>query len=115
MNITKKIILIDLDGVLNQYDGVFEENFIPPIKSGAREFIMELAKDFEVKIFTTRNKILTSKWLIKNNIDIFISDVTNIKELSWLYIDDRCLQFNGDFKELFEKIKNFRPWYKKFV
>jgi len=35
----KKTILVDLDGVLNTYTGKFDENFIPPIKDGAFEFI----------------------------------------------------------------------------
>ena len=40
----KKEILIDLDGVLNQYNGNYDENFIPQIKDGAIEFLEELNK-----------------------------------------------------------------------
>ena len=109
----KKTILIDLDGVLNTYTGNFDKNYIPPLKAGAFEFLEDLSKDFVIKIFTTRNKILTSKWLIENNADKFVDDITNVKELSWLYIDDRCINFNGDFSELKNKITNFSPWYKK--
>ena len=32
MNKFKKTILFDLDGVLNTYDGKYDENFIPNIK-----------------------------------------------------------------------------------
>ena len=32
----KKTILIDLDGVLNAYDGKYDKNHIPSIKDGAR-------------------------------------------------------------------------------
>lgn len=35
----KKIVNIDLDGVLNQYSGTFNEQEIPPIKKGAYDFI----------------------------------------------------------------------------
>lgn len=108
----KRVILIDLDGVLNGYDGSFNNDFIPPIKEGARDFLENLSKDFEIKLFTTRNKILATKWLINNNIDNFITDITNTKELAWLYIDDRCLNFEGNFTKLKEEIKNFKPWYK---
>ena len=52
----KRTILIDLDGVLNTYTGEFNENYIPPIKEGAKEFVEELSKNFELKLFTTRNK-----------------------------------------------------------
>ena len=33
----KRVILIDLDGVLNEYDGSFNNDFIPPIKVGAKD------------------------------------------------------------------------------
>jgi len=87
----KKTILIDLDGVLNQYKGDFDENYIPEIKPGAKEFIEELSKEFTIKLFTTRNKILASRWL---------------------FIDDRCIRFDGNFENLHKKILNFKPWYK---
>ena len=34
-----KTILLDLDGVLNTYNGKYEENIIPPLKTGAEEFL----------------------------------------------------------------------------
>ena len=82
----KKTILIDLDGVLNTYTGNFDRNFIPPIKEGAYEFIEELSNSYIIKIFTTRNKILASKWIIENKIENFIEDITNVKELSYLFV-----------------------------
>ena len=108
----KKTILVDLDGVLNQYNGRFDELQIPDIKEGAREFIENLSQNFIVKIFTTRNKILATKWLIKNNLDKYITDITDIKEPSHLHIDDRCICFDGNFSNTINQIKNFKPWYK---
>ncbi|MBR1908034.1 hypothetical protein IJ818_03760 [bacterium] len=108
----KKTILIDLDGVLNVYDGNFNKNVIPPIKNGAKSFLENLSENYEIKIFTTRNKILTAKWLSDNDIDKFVEDVTNVKELCWLYIDDRAVTFNGDFEKLKSDIATFKPWYK---
>ena len=112
MKTFKKTILIDLDGVLNTYTGGFDENNIPAIKDGAKEFIEQVSENFELKLFTTRNKILASKWLIENGIDKYFKDITNTKDLAWLYIDDRCLNFNGDYSELLAQIKGFKPWYK---
>ena len=51
----KKTILFDLDGVLNTYDGKYNENSIPPIKDGAYKLIKELSQDYKIVIFTTRN------------------------------------------------------------
>ena len=49
---------------------------------------------------------------INVELDKYFSDVTNNKDLCWLFIDDRCLQFDGNYAEMFEKIKNFKVWYK---
>lgn len=106
-----KTILIDLDGVLNEYTGNFDANHIPKIREGAAEFIKKLSKEYEIKLFTTRNKILASKWLAQSDLDGHVADITNIKELAWLYIDDRCLQFNGDYEKTYQSIKEFKPWY----
>lgn len=108
----KKTILIDLDGVLNKYDGNFDKNFIPPIKEGAYEFIKELSEDYNIKIFTTRNRILASEWIIKNNLKGYIDDITNVKELSYLLVDDRCIKFDGKYDNLKQQIDNFKVWYK---
>ena len=109
----KKTILIDLDGVLNQYDGHFDANNIPPVRVGVKEFFEKFNyDDFEFKLFTTRNKILAVKWLIENNIDKYFIDVTNTKDLCYLYIDDRCIRFDGDYIKLKDEIQNFKVWYK---
>ena len=108
----KKTILIDLDGVLNTYTGNFDKDFIPPIREGAFEFLKKLSEEYQIKLFTTRNKILASKWVLENKLECFIEDITNIKELGYLYIDDRCIQFDGSYSELSEKIKQFQVWYK---
>ena len=112
MHYYRKTILIDLDGVLNEYTGDFDKDYIPPIKDGAKEFLENLSENFDIKIFTTRNKILATKWLINNSIDQFVADITNVKDLAWLYIDDRCINFDGNFENLSNNINNFRPWYR---
>jgi len=110
--VKKKTLLIDLDGVLNSYTGGFNKDYIPEIKPGAKEFIEKLTEKYEIKIFTTRNKILTSKWIIENNLENYILDVTDKKDLCWLFIDDRCIKFDGNYNNLYEQIESFKPWYR---
>ncbi len=107
-----KTIFIDLDGVLNNYTGDYDENIIPPMKQGAKEFLEELYKNYKMKLFTTRKTNLAKQWLIDNNLDKYFLDVTNTKEPAWLYIDDRCIKFEGDYNKLYTDIKNFKAWYK---
>lgn len=51
---SKRTILVDVDGVLARYDGwKGVEHFGDPIE-GAREFLLKLAEQWEVAIWTTR-------------------------------------------------------------
>ena len=109
----KKTILIDLDGVLNDYVGNYNKDFILPIKQGAKEFLRDLSKNYVIKIFTTRNSELASKWIEENGLNEFEVGVTNVEEPCWVYIDDRCITFDGNFEGLIDKIDNFKPYYKK--
>ncbi|MBR6163905.1 hypothetical protein IKQ26_08475 [bacterium] len=112
MNNYKKKILIDLDGVLNTYNGNYEPDKIPEIKIGAKEFIEGLSKNFDLYLFTTRNSDLSKKWLRENELNSYFKDVTNIKIPAYLYIDDRCICFNGDFGKLLSEINNFEAYWK---
>ena len=63
-----KTILIDLDGVLNNYTGNFNKDFIPDIKEGAKEFLKIISKEYTIKLFTSRNKEIANKWLENNKL-----------------------------------------------
>lgn len=110
----KRTILVDLDGVLNEYTGNYKHDIIPPIREGAKEFLKKLAKDYIVKIFTTRDRLLTLQWLKLYKIDeSIVQDVTNLKEPAIHIIDDRALKFNGNYDDTYTEIKNFSVWYKQ--
>jgi len=107
----KPTIAIDLDGVLNNYTK-FDENLIPEIKEGAKDFIIELSKEYNLILFTNRNIKQAVKWLIKNNLESYFSDVTNIKPKATIYIDDRAINFNGDYNKTLNEIKDFKVYWK---
>jgi len=108
----KKTILLDLDGVLNTYNGKYLSEYIPPLRSGAHQFVKDLSRDYEIKIFTSRKINLTKQWLKENNLGKYVAGITKIKEPSWLILDDRCITFKGDFNSAKEEIKKFKVWYK---
>ena len=99
-----KTLLIDLDGVLNNYKEYTDE--IPEIKQGAKEFLEKLYNtgEYELILFTTRNKLQASKWIIDNKIDKYFKDVTNVKIPAYLHIDDRAICFNNDFEKSFNTL-----------
>ncbi|MBQ3640439.1 HAD family hydrolase [bacterium] len=108
----KKVILIDLDGVLNSYRGEYNENYIEPVTVEAFQFIKDLSNEYRILIFTSRNLDLAAKWVKENNLENYVESVTNIKKPSYLIIDDRCITFDGKFSDLKNKINNFKVWYK---
>jgi len=111
----KKRFLVDLDGVLNVYGKEkFDENYIPEIREGAREFLEELSKEGELYLFTTRNPEFAKKWLKENGIDKYFADVTNAKIPAYLQIDDRAICFEGDYNKTIQDIKNFKVHWKKY-
>ena len=113
MSLFKKNILIDLDGVLNNYGKEpFDENYIPSVKDGAEEFLKKLYETSDLYLFTTRNLILSAKWLIENKIDKYFKDITNTKIPSYLYIDDRCICFKGKYEQTLDEINKFKVYWK---
>ena len=109
----KKIILIDLDGVLNQYEK-FDADVIPPVKDGAAEFLECLNnEETDLILFTSRNLLLASKWLIENGLERYFKDVTNVKIPAFLHIDDRCICFSGNYEKTIQEIKKFRVYWKE--
>ena len=109
----KKTIMIDLDGVLDNYNGNYIEDTIPDIKSGAKEFIEKLSKDYELILFTTRNSKLATIWLQDNKIDKYFKDVTRVKIPAYIYIDDRAIKFEGDYNKTLDEIKKHNVYWKQ--
>lgn len=107
-NLHKRTIMIDLDGVLDNYT-VYAKD-IPEIKAGAVDFIKTLSKDYNLVLFTTRSPMSATKWLIKYDIDKYFTDVTNVKYPAYIYIDDRAINFNGDYNKTLKDIKNFKAY-----
>ena len=106
----EKTIAIDLDGVFDKYTNYTDD--IPPIKKGAKEFIVKLSKYYDLILFTTRNSKLATEWLINNKIDKYFQNVTNVKMPAYIYLDDRSIQFKGDYDKTLEEIKDYKVYWK---
>lgn len=108
----EKIVSIDFDGVLSQYNGWQGKDIIGKPIIGAKEFILSLINSgYKPVVFTTRKPSLISSWLKKFNFpDI---EVTNTKYPSLVYIDDRCIKFDGSFSKLFSNLKDYDVYWRK--
>ncbi len=108
-----KTICVDLDGVLAQYTGWQGPDHIGEPMPGARGFLFDLrVRGYEVVIHTTRQYPGVWDWLIKHNLQDFISGITSSKVPAVAYIDDRAICFRGDFAETVIVLDNFKPHWK---
>ncbi len=103
-------VAVDIDGVLNMFDGwdgYYHDELVRP---GAREFLEELSQHFRVVLFTARPDVeAIYRWLHLNGLSGFVDEVTREKVPAIAYIDDRGIHFDGSFDGLVEKILAFKP------
>ena len=108
----RKTIMIDLDGVLNMYDGKYVKNKLPEMRLGAREFVQKIYKDYDLVLFTTRNNLEATKWLIDNKMDKYFKDVSSVKIPAYIYLDDRAIGFDGNYEKAIAEIEKFQVYWK---
>lgn len=116
-------IAIDFDGTITRYSGykgklVFDLPF-----GGAKKYINKLRKDgWTIIINTTRKEILDVEMYLRDwgiyydfvnyNPQNQERDLSDKKVIADVYLDDRNVEFDGDWGKAFEKIKKFKPWWK---
>ena len=109
----KKDICVDFDEVLNTYTSWQGEENLFEMKAGCAEFLDKLSKDYEITILTTRRADLVEHWLEKYDLQKYIKRVTNQKIPAVMYVDNRAVQFNGNYEEVYSEITNFVHYAKR--
>lgn len=105
----QKVICIDFNGVLDTYEGWKGESYLYPMRPGTKEFLEALkSQGYRLMVLTAMDKRIVKQWLKLNKINHLIEKVTNTKIPAIIYLDDRGLQFNGDYAQTLEAIKNFK-------
>jgi hypothetical protein len=114
---SKQRLLIDADGTLFQYDGWKGSDVWGAPLPNARAAMMLLSRNYELVCFCSRltqyPECLESlqKHLARHGFPHM--KVTNKKDSAHLCIDDRAIQFTGEWNDdLLTKIKSFQPWWK---
>ena len=119
----KKIVCIDLDGTLAHYVEWQGEEHFGSVINGASEALLKLKQqNWLITIYTTR----TNKELITNFLEVndLVFDYINEhpfqpenaiggKPYADAYIDDRGIQFNGDWELTINELQSFKPWEKR--
>lgn len=111
-----KTVAVDLDGVLNKYDGVwkgYEEDY--ESVSGAINFLESLHElGYRVCIMTARRDLQsTIAWLERHKLSDLVDLVTNWKIPCFAYIDDRAICHKGNLDVTLEALENFSPHWDK--
>lgn len=94
----KKTLAIDFDGVIHRYSKGFKgvDNIYDLPMEGTYEALTELKnRGYILKILSSRPKEFILKWLKENDLDGFITEVSNHKFPASLYIDDRGFNFKN--------------------
>lgn len=104
-----KTIYVDLDATLNEYGTWKGGHHFPPLRPGALGFLDNLlAQGFRLKLYTARAvnwKLQVEAWLVREGLDRYFVAVTAEKGMdAWLFVDDRGIQFQGDYAEVLAKI-----------
>jgi hypothetical protein len=119
---TQRIVCVDLDGTIAHYDEwKGETHFGEPI-DGVAEALSKLKENnCLVIIYTTRaDKALIKLYLETNKVPFdFINENPNQpanaiggKPFADVYIDDKAVQFKGDWSKTIEEVLNFKTWDK---
>jgi hypothetical protein len=102
-------VCVDLDGVLNDYDGYRGAEFFHPVRAGAADFLRKLgAAGYRVVVFTTRHHSFAERWLDAHGMLPLVDSVTDRKPAAHVFLDDRAVCFRGDFDSALREIIEFR-------
>lgn len=102
-------IAIDFDGVIHDpFDGPRNGECYGGILPGAKEAIIELAKNYTIVIFTCKGRPngpvyengntgtdLVWNWLAEHGLAEYVDDVTATKPNAKLYLDDKGIRFES--------------------
>lgn len=108
----KRTVLVDFDGVLHQYSGWTGPEPVGEPIPNARHACHILAKEYNLVCFTTREPSYVVTWLARYGFPMM--RVTSIKVPAHLQIDDRAIEFRGEWTDEFlRKVKEWRVYWEK--
>ena len=118
-----KTVCIDIDGTLVHFEDWKGETHFGGVIDGASAATRMLHENgWYIIIYTTRaNKKLIADYLNENKIEFDSinenpyqpDNAKGGKPIADVYVDDRALCFNGNWKQTVDDIFNFKPWEMK--
>jgi hypothetical protein len=113
ITVRRKVVCIDFDGVLHSYtSGWCGEDIIPdPPVHRTREAVARLHQSYEVVIHSARcrspeGREAIRRWLTRYEIEF--DEICEHKPPAHIYLDDRAVNFSGDWEAAIAAINSFR-------
>ena len=112
----QKNIAIDFDGVIHTFDKGFHDGtcYGEPI-AGSIDAIKALSEHYNIIIFSAKLRPdrplvdgktgydLVNEWLEKYDLHQYITDITHEKPRAKYYIDDKAIEFKGDWDSILKR------------
>lgn len=108
------VLGVDLNGVMDMYEGWPGYVKPWPVRDGVFEFLQWVRPHFgTVYCFTATLPIrAAAEWLTVNGLDAYLDFVSNWK-LPGIYLDDNAIKFTGDWRQAYLDIMNHKPHWQK--
>ena len=121
----KPILCLDFDGVIHSYTSGWKgvkEIPDPPVP-GVFEWMKKAIHIFDIHIYSSRSMEAAGRkamylYIRDHGGDSLATQVVYVSEKprAFISIDDRCVQFNGDWSDPMldpEMLRKFKPWNKR--
>lgn len=102
----ERTLALDFDKVIHRYSKGFADGSIydPPM-FGTRDALVYLSGKYRLVIFTARDDLDSIwKWLTNYDLAKYIADVTHTKPKAVAYVDDRAIEFKGDWQPVLRRL-----------
>jgi hypothetical protein len=110
------LVCVDLNGVLDAYEGWKGAEHWDPPAPGAAEFLRALAdRGCRIILFTTRYYRDAWRWLETHGLAPLVDQVTDRKPAADVFVDDRAVAFDGDFAAALRRVEAFAPHWQRRV
>ena len=105
---------IDFDGVLAEYHGWRGADYWGKPMPGVKLFLQRLVRaNVSIIVYTTRtDKKAITAWFKKYKLPR-PDAITHVKIPATIYIDDRAIQFDGDWTTFAKKLQRFTVYWKE--
>jgi len=109
-----RVACIDLNGVLDRYEGWQGAEHWDPPAPGARDFLRTLHEHgWQVIVFTTRHYVGARRWLAEHGMLEYVTEITDTKPPADVFVDDRAICHRGDFSETLERVLAFSAHWER--